>query len=139
MENEITVINNAQQFQKAMEDGVEAALTAIGEQAVSYAKNIITKEGRRDTGDMINATDYDVRLKENAVYIGNSVKYSIYNEYGTGKPAGGRSGGWYYRDDAGNWHYTEGMKGIHFIRDSVKDHISQYENIARDEIKKHLP
>jgi phage gpG-like protein len=139
MNDNIKIIDNSRKIKKAMQDGVEAALEAIGNQAVSYAKHIITTESRVDTGNLRNSINHQVEMDEEAVYVGTNVEYAVYNEYGTGKYAGGTNKGWYYKDDSGNWHYTEGMKGIHMIRDSVSGHEKEYKSIAQDEIKKHLP
>ena len=140
------VANNSEEFKRRMQEGVAAALEAIGNQAVSHAKRIVTQNVPRNrdswytpTGNLRNSISHEVNNSENAVYIGTSLRYAIYNEFGTGKYAGGRSGPWWYKDDAGNWHKTEGMKGIHMIRDSVQGHEREYESIVRQEIENHLP
>lgn len=163
------VIDNSDEFKRAMKAGVEAALEAIGQQAVSHAKHIITTESRVDSGELRNTTSYRVVKKESTVYIGNPLEYAIYNEYGTGiygeekasngwwvyvagsKSGNGKhSGKRYTRAEAArivarmraeglDAHMTQGMKGIHFIRDAVKDHITEYETIAKNEIMKKLP
>lgn len=163
------VIDNSDEFKRAMKEGVEAALEAIGQQAVTHAKHIITTESRVDTGELRNTTSHRVVKKESAVYVGSPLEYAIYNEYGTGiygeeKASNGwwvyvagsksssskHSGKRYTRAEAAkivarmraeglDAHMTQGMKGIHFIRDAVKDHIKEYESIAKNEIMKKLP
>lgn len=141
--------NRSNEFKQKMRDGVEAALEAIGNQAVSHSTQIITQNIPRHadswytpTGNLRNNVNKQVKMEENAVYIGTNVEYAIYNEFGTGKYADGdkkgRTGPWWYQDDAGNWHRTEGMKAIHFLRDSVQGHENEYEGIAKQEIEKHL-
>lgn len=143
------VADNSEEFKRRMKEGVEAALEAIGNQAVSHSTQIITQNIPRHadswytpTGNLRNNVNKQVKMEENAVYIGTNVEYAIYNEFGTGKYADGdkpgRTGPWWYQDDAGNWHKTEGMKAIHFLRDSVQGHENEYEGIAKQEIEKHL-
>lgn len=138
--------NNAEEYKRAMKEGIEAALEALGNQAVSHSKQIITSNIPRHpdswytpTGDLRNSISHEVRMDENAVYIGTDIKYAIYNEYGTGKYAGGRSGPWWFKDDDGVWHRTEGISGIHFLRDAVQGHDDEYKSIIINEIKKKLP
>lgn len=143
------VADNSEEFKRRMKEGVEAALEAIGIQAVSHSTQIITQNIPRNadswytpTGNLRNSISKQVKMDDNAVYIGTNVEYAIYNEYGTGKFADGdkpgKTGPWWYQDDAGNWHRTEGMKAIHFLRDSVQGHENEYEGIAKQEIEKHL-
>lgn len=141
--------NRSKEFKDKMKDGVEAALEALGNQAVSHARQIITEKIPRHAdswytpkGDLKKFTDHQVVMSENAVYIGTDLEYAIYNEYGTGKYADGdkpgKTGPWWFKDDAGNWHRTEGMTAIHFLRDSVQGHESEYEAIVKQYIKQHL-
>lgn len=163
------VNDNSEQFKRALDEGIEAALEAIGQQAVSHAKHIITTKSRVDTGALRNQTSHRVQKSEDAVYIGNPLEYAIYNEFGTGIYGENKasSGWWVYvagstggksnhsgkrytkeeaakivarmRKEGLDAHMTQGMKGIHFIRDAVKDNIKEYENIAKEEIEKKLP
>lgn len=143
------VADNSEEFKRKMKEGIEAALEAIGNQAVSHSKNIITSHVPRHpdswytpTGNLRNNISHQVKMDENAVYIGTDVEYAIYNEFGTGKYAEGdkpgRTGPWWYQDDAGNWHRTEGMSALHFLRDSVRGHEDEYKHIAEQEIEKKL-
>lgn len=43
-------IDHSDEVQKALDSAIEAALEAIGNQAVSHAKTNITEAGRVDTG-----------------------------------------------------------------------------------------
>lgn len=143
------VADNSEEFKRRMKEGIETALEAIGNQAVSHSKNIITSHIPRHpdswytpTGNLRNNISHQVKMDENAVYIGTDVEYAIYNEFGTGKYADGdkpgRTGPWWYQDDAGNWHRTEGMSALHFVRDSVRGHEDEYRSIVKNEIEKKL-
>ena len=79
--------NNAKEYKRAMKEGIEAALEALGNQAVSHSKQIISSNIPRHpdswytpTGDLRNSISHEVKMDENAVYIGTNVKYAIYNE-----------------------------------------------------------
>jgi len=51
--------------------------------------------------------------------VGPETDYAPYLEYGTGEFAeggNGRKGGWRYKDEEGNWHFTFGMKAQPFVR-----------------------
>ena len=108
-----------------------AALEAVGNQAVSHAKEVITSEGRVDTGALRNSVDHKVLEGEKAVYIGTNQDYAIYNEYGTGIYAdgGGRTSPWFYVDAKGDGHWTRGMRPIHFIKNACANHIEEYKAI----------
>lgn len=123
---------------RAKNRAVEAALEAMGNQAVSYAKSNITKAGRIASGNMRNSMNHFVAGGEETVYVGTNVQYAIYNEYGTGvyaKGGGGRKTPWSYKDGNGQWHTTRGMKAIHFLKKAVQDHIGEYKRIAESILK----
>lgn len=69
-----------------------------------------------DTGGLSRSflTDSFVDKKEKTAYIGSSLKYSIWQEFGTGEYAlekNGRKGGWVYKSSKdGNFYRTKGVK-----------------------------
>ena len=169
------VADNSEEFKRKMKEGVEAALEAVGNQAVSHSKNIVTAKVPRSpeswynlTGNLRNSISHEVKMSDDAVYIGTNVEYAVYNEYGTGVYAdtgkttgwwvfvpgsgtgnGSRSGKRYSEKEARkivaamrakgiDAHMTQGMKPIHFIRDAVQGHEKEYESIIISEIKKKL-
>ena len=77
MANDVIIVDNSKEFIKAMQEGVEAALEAIGNQAVSHAKHIITTESRVDTGNLRNSINHQVEMDEEAVYVGTNVEYAV--------------------------------------------------------------
>lgn len=138
----VEITDNSDEFIKAMREGVEAALEAIGQQAVSYAKSIITEEGRVDTGALRNSINSLVAMDEEAVYVGTNQEYAVFHELGTGiylEGGGGRQTPWSYQDAKGNWHRTSGMPPIHFLRNAAQDHADEYIAIAEQVIKAHQP
>lgn len=128
----IKVTDNSAEVLAALQDQAEAALEAVGNQAVSHSKSIVTAESRVDTGALRNSINHLVSMDEQAVYVGTNQEYAIYNEYGTGiylDGGGGRQSPWSYKDKRGKWHRTRGMKPIHFLRDAIAKHLDEYKQI----------
>ena len=122
-----------------LEGAKERILEAWGQQGVSHVKQIITAESRIDSGDMRNSITHEVDNSDGKVYVGTDVEYAIYNEYGTGIYADngkGRKTPWFYVDAKGEGHWTRGMKPIHMIKNGIGDHISEFKQIAENELKK---
>ena len=129
------VTDNSKEILNELETQVQAALEAIGNQAVSHAKQNITSAGRVDTGNLRNSMTHIVQ--DDTAYIGTNNEYAIYNELGTGiylEGGGGRQTPWFYVDEKGVGHFTHGMKPIHFLKRAVTEHTEEYKAI----IQKHL-
>ena len=136
VEIEVTADNTAEVLRE-LETKIAAALEACGNQAVSHAKQNITEAGREDTGAMRNSITHQV--EGDTCYVGTNIEYAIYNEYGTGVFADsgkGRQTPWSYQDEKGKWHRTKGMKPIHFLKNAIANHISEYKSIIEDKLKK---
>ena len=129
-------VDNTDQIIAELEKKIPAALEAIGNQAVSHAKQNINEAGRVDTGTMMNSITHQV--EDNACYVGTNVEYAIYHEYGTGiyaEGGNGRKTPWFYVDAKGEGHFTHGMKPIHFLKNAIADYISEYKAIAEQILK----
>ena len=66
-----------------------------------------------DTGQLKNSWNYKVDKDKQEAVIGSPLENAIFNECGTGEYAlegNGRKGGWRYKDDHGDWHFTKGKK-----------------------------
>lgn len=124
----------------ALQKQVEAALEAVGNQAVGYSQDIITENIPRHAGSwyvpqmgagLRGSISHKVAMDESAVYVGTDNEHAIYNEYGTGiyDDGGGRQSPWSYKDERGNWHRTRGMRPIHFLRDAIAKHLDEYKQI----------
>lgn len=95
----------------AVENAISRGLDAIGEAAGGHAKDIILEAGRVDTGNMMNSIDH--RTGEDVVVIGTDVEYAPYHEFGT----------------------SRGLKGIHFLKRGVGDHLGEYKDILKDSLE----
>lgn len=129
---EITIDNSAEVVRE-LESKIEAALEACGNQAVSHAKQNITRAGRVDTGAMRNSINH--KVQDDTCYVGTNNEYAIYHELGTGIYADGGKGrqtGWFYVDAHGKGHFTRGMKPIHFLKNALSNNISEYRSIIKE-------
>lgn len=136
VEFQITADNSAEVL-RAVEANIQAALEAVGNQAVSHAKKNITEAGRVDTGALRNSISHQV--EGDTCYVGTNQEYAIYNEVGTGiytEGGGGRQTPWFYVDAKGQGHFTRGMKPIHFLKNALANNISEYRSIIKDYLSK---
>ena len=94
---EVKLTDNSGLYLNALQSQIEAALEAIGQQVGTHAKQNLTAAGKRNTGNLVNSIAHEVRISEDAVYIGSNVEYAKYLEYGTGKYGenGGTGDGWW--------------------------------------------
>ena len=146
---QISIKQNPQLMQN-INSKIHTALEACGLQAEANAKlnitdttrsgvNLIGYEkdnSRVDTGRMKNSVTHTV--SGNTVYIGSPLLYAVFNELGTGIYAsqpGGRQSPWGYYDSKGAFHITRGMKPIHFLRNAIADHVSEYKEILETYLK----
>ena len=103
--------DNTVEIKKIASDALEAALLEAAAEIVSQtARNTRVKTGKtkgswaadvRKTSDGYKAT------------IGSPEENAIWEEFGTGENAlagNGRKGGWAYKDEKGDWHYTVGKE-----------------------------
>lgn len=131
-------VDNSAEVLRELGSRKEAILEAWGQQGVSYVKEVITKEGRVDTGAMRNSITHQVEDSESAVYVGTNSEYAIYNELGTGIYAEGGKGRqtpWRYVDDRGEGHWTRGMKPIHMLKNGIANHVDKFRGIAEKLLK----
>lgn len=139
MSVEVQITDNSDEVLSALEEQIEAALEAVGNQAVSHAKQNITQASRVDTGAMRNSVSHLVRADEKACYVGTNQSYAIYHELGTGiylDGGGGRQSPWYYVDSHGDGHWTRGIKPIHFLKNAIANHINEYKAIIEQHLSK---
>ena len=130
----VTFTDNSAQYLAELNTATKAALEAVGNQAVSHAKQNVTAAGRIASGTMRDSISH--KVQGDTVYIGTNVSYAIYNEMGTGVYiAGGRKSPWAYKDAEGNWHWTRGMRPIHFLKNAAANHIQEFRAIILKYLK----
>lgn len=144
---EIKITDNSGEIMRQFESNLKIALEAVGMQAESHAKQVITDtlvyghmnlkavanekdNSRVDTGRMRNSVAHTVAQHE--AYIGSNLEYAVYHELGTGiyaSQAGGRQTPWIYYDSKGKAHKTRGLYPIHFLKKAASEHTTEYKAI----------
>lgn len=135
----VRIEDHSDEVLRELESRIDRILETWGQVGVTHVKDVITAESRVDTGAMRNSVSHQVATDENAVYVGTNNEYAIYHEYGTGiyaEDGKGRQTPWRYVDSHGEGHWTRGMKPIHMIKNGIGDHISEFKQIAENELKK---
>ena len=149
---EIKITDNSGEILRQFERSLQIALEAVGTQAESHAKQVISDSlvyghtdlmrygekdnSRVDTGRLRNSVAHAVR--EHDAYIGSNLEYAPYHELGTGiyaSQAGGRQTPWTYRDAKGNFHKTRGLYPIHFLKKAASEHSEEYKAIIEKILK----
>lgn len=105
---DVKITDNSGEFLKALPEQIEAALTAIGLTAETYAK----QDCPVDTGRLRNSITNAVEMGENAVYIGSNVSYSAFVELGTSR-----------------------MKARPYLKPAATQHSSEYKALAEQALK----
>lgn len=83
------------------------------EEAASEIEEAARRNSRVDSGQLKGSWTHLTDDSAFEATIGSPLENAIWEEFGTGEHAlhgDGRKGGWAYKDDAGNWHYTRGKK-----------------------------
>ena len=143
---DVKITDNSGEVLQAFYSQLSVALEAVGQQAESHAKQVITdslvygktdltKHGEKDnsrvdTGRLRNSVAHTVVKEE--VYIGTNLEYAPYHELGTGIYAsqpGGRQTPWIYTDRHGVTHRTRGLYPIHFLKKAASEHTDEYKAI----------
>lgn len=161
---ELKLTDNTGLYLNAMQSQIEAALEAVGGQAETYAKNNLTAAGKVRHNNLRGHIAHEVRISEDAVYIGTNVEYAKYIEYGTGKfgENGGAGDGWWVYVPGGEGgkhkgkryteaearqivailrskgldaHMTQGQKPTHFLKKAVMEHGQEYKQIVESILK----
>lgn len=134
MATDFHIENNADLTREQFGACIKRALTAIGMQAESYAKQSINQAGAIDTGRLINSVTYGTSdragshdysdnegnhyadtiglAEEDAVYIGTNVEYAPYIEYG---------------------HHS--YAGVHFLKNAAGNHTAEYKEIIKQSME----
>ena len=86
---------------------------AVLEECAGELESGVKRATKRVTGQLANSWQHKVVDSEHTAYIGSNLERSIFYELGTGEHAlngDGRKGGWAYKDEKGDWHFTRGQK-----------------------------
>lgn len=117
--------DNRIECKAALSDTLVAFLHEVGGEFASQAK----RNSRVKTGQTKGSWDYTVDEAELIATIGSPLENAIWEEFGTGEYAlngDGRKGGWFYKDEKGNGHFTYGKKpnrALHNAMETLKPKI----------------
>lgn len=130
----IEIDDHSDEVLAALENAINRGLKAAGMAAEGYAKGLCP----RDTGNLQDHIKSEVEGHD--LYIGVTTMnppYGIYVEFGTGiySTVGGRQTPWVYKDKAGEWHLTHGMRAQPFIKPAAADHANEYMQILKNSLE----
>lgn len=116
---DVKIADNSGEFLNALSEQIEQALIAIGITAESKAKEEVKKvvydtpeRGYIRTGNLRNRITHEVLTGENAVVIGERLKYAPYVELGTSK-----------------------MKPRPFLKPAIVNNVDEYKKLAEQALK----
>lgn len=107
--SEIKLELHTDEILDALDEQIEAALTAVGMQAETYAKQLVPV----DTGRLRNSLTYEVDAPDKSVTIGSAVEYAPFVEQGTSK-----------------------RRAKPYLRPAIIDHRDDYQRIVENILKK---
>lgn len=124
-------------LEEVLESIEELADTTQLEAALGRACAIVERQAKQNApkgnGDLRNSITSRVENLEGVIYT--PLEYAPYVEFGTGLFAenGGRLDvPWNYKDDAGEWHSTSGMKPHPYLRPALNDNREKIVRILKE-------
>lgn len=96
-----------------VKDAISGAAIAFLYEACGLLEKQTKQNSKVKTGQTKGSYSYAVDEAELTGYVGSNYENAIWEEFGTGEYAlngDGRKGGWRYRDEKGEWHFTRGKK-----------------------------
>jgi hypothetical protein len=87
--------------------------SAVLEEVAGEVESQVKRNTAVDTGQTKNSWTHKVESSkdQHTATVGSPLQNAIWEELGTGEYAlngDGRKGGWAYKDEEGNWHFTHG-------------------------------
>ena len=100
-------------FSIKVKEAIASNINVVLEDCAGELTSQVKRNSRVDTGKTSNSFRYVVDDEKHVATIGSDEENSIWEEFGTGEHAlegNGRKGGWSYKDEKGQWHFTHGKK-----------------------------
>jgi hypothetical protein len=99
----------------AVKNELESLAIAALEEAAGELESQVKRNTAVKTGQLKNSWQHRVESKgdEHTAVIGSPLQNALWEEFGTGEYAlngNGRKGGWFYKDEKGDGHFTHGKK-----------------------------
>lgn len=121
--------DNIMQVIEAMNDKINIAL----EESAGELESRTKRNTRVKTGQTKNSWKHKVNAESHEAVVGSDYENAIWEEFGTGEYAlngDGRKGGWFYKDEQGNGHFTKGktpsralFRAYTALKNKIKKHL----------------
>lgn len=121
----VQVRDNSKAVKKAKDEAVAKALEMIGLQCEKYAKMLCPFK----TSRLKNSLTHDVRMNEEAVYVGTNVEYAPYVEFGHHQEVGR------YVPAIEKRLVKSFVPGKPYLKPAVLEHQDEYKKIAESCLK----
>ena len=126
-------------LEMVLDDLEEIASFGNLEAAMKKACALVERDAKikapKDTGALRRSITSKTTAQMGVVggVIFTPLEYAPYVEYGTGLFAekGGRQDGWVYKDDEGNYHFTNGQKPQPFMRPAFNENKAEILRILK--------
>lgn len=102
---------------------IDEALLQFLEEAASELQSQAARGTPVDTGQLKGSWAHTVDESNLEAKIGSPLENAIWTEFGTGEYAlkgNGRKGGWFYKDDKGQGHFTHGKKPVRMLHNAFE-------------------
>lgn len=102
---------------------IDEALLQFLEKAASELQSQAARGTPVDTGQLKGSWAHTVDESNLEAKIGSPLENAIWTEFGTGEYAlegNGRKGGWFYKDDKGQGHFTHGKKPVRMLHNAFE-------------------
>lgn len=102
---------------------IDEALLQFLEEAASELQSQAARGTPIDTGQLEGSWAHTVDESNLEAKIGSPLENAIWTEFGTGEYAlkgNGRKGGWFYKDDKGQGHFTHGKKPVRMLHNAFE-------------------
>lgn len=100
-------------FSIKVKDVMDDRINIVLEECAGELESQVKRNARVDTGKTKGSFRHMVDDDAHIAYIGSDDENAIWEELGTGEYAlegNGRKGGWAYKDEKDDWHFTHGKK-----------------------------
>lgn len=98
-------------FTVQVKGAIDDKINAVLEECAGELESQVKRNSRVRTGKTKNSFQHYIDDAEHTAYIGSPDENAIWEEFGTGEYAlkgNGRKGGWFYKDEKGEGHFTYG-------------------------------
>ena len=123
----LTITDNSPEVLAALANAMDRAFDAIGETAVGYAEDNITKNGSVDTGNLRGSLTYAHDDKE--IVIGTNVEYAAAVELGHRQEVGR------YVPAIGKRLVNAHVPGKPFLKPAITEHMDEYRELLKDSLE----